>query len=255
MQFNVISSLYLLVFVSVALCFGSFLGLIAVRLPEGGRIVLGRSACRSCGTALGAIDLVPLFSWLALRGRCRHCGAPVSAFYPAMEVAAVGVAVWAAALTSGWLLAASCFLGWGLLVLSAVDWREFLLPDNLTLPLIPAGLVVAYSVDPGQVAAHIAGAALGYGMLALLAWGYRRRCGRDGIGMGDAKLLAAAGAWTSWTALPGILLLAGMTGLVAAVLTALLERRKLSARQSIAFGPHLALATWVSWLYGPITFV
>ncbi len=129
--------------VLVAPFVGSFLGLLIERLPAGGKVVFARSACPACDHPLGPLDLVPLFSWLASRGRCRYCGAAIAAIHPAIELAALGLAVWAAMVVSGWLLWASCALGWALLALSVIDWRHHTLPDPLTLPLLVGGLAVA----------------------------------------------------------------------------------------------------------------
>ncbi len=232
-------------------CIGSFLGVLAMRLPAGEPLVWSRSACRSCSRTLGLRDLVPVVSWLSSAGRCRHCGVRLGWFYPGVEIAALGVVVWAAAVTSGWLLWASCLLGWTLLAAAVADWRDFVLPDFLTLPLIPAGLVVAWLIDPALLPDHLLGSALGFAGLVAIGALYRRLRGRDGLGLGDAKLLAAAGAWVAWVGLPSVLLLAGITALamalVGSVRTGLPDRE-----QPIAFGPYLALATWFVWLHGPL---
>ncbi|HET6469542.1 MAG TPA: A24 family peptidase [Geminicoccaceae bacterium] len=232
---------------------GSFLGLLIVRLPIGEGVVWERSACRGCKGRLGARDLVPLLSWLWARGRCRYCGARIGWFYPGIELAALAVALWAAALTSGWVFWASCGLGWTLLALAAIDYRHLILPDALTLPLVPAGLAVAWLIDPAMLPHHMFGAVAGFVGFALVGWVYARLRGREGLGLGDAKLLAAAGAWVSWTGLPSVVLLAGVVGL-AGVLAAGAAGRGggLGAERAIAFGPCLALATWLVWLHGPI---
>jgi leader peptidase (prepilin peptidase)/N-methyltransferase len=174
---------------------GSFLGTLILRLPEGRPLFLDRSHCEACGQTLGVRDLVPLFSWLLLKGRCRLCGAKLGAFYPLIELAAVGVALWALLTLPAPLVWPTAALGWVLLALAVIDARHFLLPDVLTLPLIPAGLAVAWWLDPGQLLHHALGAALGFVGFAGLAWVYRKLRGREGLGLGDAKLLAAAGAW------------------------------------------------------------
>ena len=110
---------------------GSFLGVVVTRLHEPEGIVFGRSRCPECGTQLRPLDLVPLLSWLVLRGRCRYCGKPISLFHPSIELAALAIALWAAAVVSGPLLWLSCLLGWTLLALAAADFRYFLLPDFL----------------------------------------------------------------------------------------------------------------------------
>jgi leader peptidase (prepilin peptidase) / N-methyltransferase len=231
---------------------GSFVGLLAVRLPAGEGVVWGRSACRSCGHRLAARDLVPVASWLWARGRCRYCRAPVARFYPAVELAALGVVLWAAAVTTGWVFWASCALGWTLLALAVIDQREFVLPDALTLPLIPAGLAVAWLIDPALVPHHAMGAVAGFAVFALVGWVYGRLRGRDGLGLGDAKLLAAAGAWVSWVGLPSVVLLAGAGALAVALIGAAGTGGLPARERAIAFGPYLALALWSVWLHGPI---
>lgn len=230
---------------------GSFLGVVALRLPQHRGVVAGRSACDACGHTLSPRDLVPLASYLVLRGRCRHCGAPIDPLHPLMEVAAVAVALSAVLVTTGWIAVASCVLGWMLLTLSAIDWRTGFLPDVLTFPLIAAGLGVAYAIDQTSILEHVIGVACGFITFALLATGYRRLRDRDGLGLGDAKLLAASGAWLSWIGLPSVILLAAISGL-AFVLLRSLNGTKVVGTARIAFGPALALATWIVWLFGPL---
>lgn len=226
---------------------GSFLSVLVTRLPLGESVIITRSVCRYCRHALGPLDLVPLLSWLLLRGRCRHCGHDIPLIYPALEAASVIVAVWSALTLSGWLVWAGCGLGWGLLALAVIDRRHFILPDVLTLPLIPIGLAVTYGIDPDRVPDAALGALLGYGAFRSIAGLYRRLRGKEGLGAGDAKLLAVGGAWTSWAYLPDIILWAALTGLLVAVMS-LRSRSRYSA--PMAFGPHLALAIWVVWLHG-----
>jgi leader peptidase (prepilin peptidase)/N-methyltransferase len=229
---------------------GSFLGVVIDRLPAGRPIALARSRCDACGVALGARELVPVVSWLWQRGRCAHCRAGLSAFHPTIELAALAVALSATLVLSGWLLLASCALGWALLTLAAIDQRHFLLPDLLTLPLIPAGLVVAFALDPALLGPHVVGAIAGFAAFALIAFAYRRLRGREGLGLGDAKLLAAAGAWLGWQALPGVVTLAALCALAVALARSI-AGDKLSATTKIAFGSYLALAFWLVWLLGP----
>jgi leader peptidase (prepilin peptidase)/N-methyltransferase len=231
---------------------GSFLGVVAARLPEGRDFVGGRSRCDSCGTVLGWRELVPVVSWLAQRGRCRHCGAPIGAEPLLFELAGLGVAVWAVAMTDGWLVWATAGLGWVLLVLAAIDLRHLILPDVLTLPLIPAGLAVIWLIEPERLLAHAVGALLGWACLALLATAYRRLRGIDGLGMGDAKLLAAAGAWVGAEGLPSVLMAAAVPALAVALLQGW-RRGRLDRQAALAFGPWLCLGFWLVWLYGPVT--
>ena len=230
---------------------GSFLGVVILRMPEGRPIMLGRSVCDRCGWALRLADLVPLTTYLWRRGRCACGEARLSLFYPGIELAAVAVAASAAAVLSGWLLWASLALGWTLLTMAAIDLRHYWLPDRLTLPLIPAGLLVTWLVDPAGLADHALGALAGFLAFAGIAWAYRRLRRRAGLGLGDAKLLAAAGAWLGWPALPGLVVVAASLALAIALVRAASGER-LAAATQIAFGPYLALALWLFWLYGPL---
>ena len=115
---------------------GSFLGLLIERLPLDEPVVLGRSRCRSCGTALGPRDLVPLLAWAANGGRCRHCNVSLGWFHPSIEISAVAVALWSLFAVPGLLGWATCALGWTLLALAEIDRRHMILPDALNLPLI-----------------------------------------------------------------------------------------------------------------------
>lgn len=229
---------------------GSFLGLLAVRLPKGRPIIAGRSACDQCGQVLKLADLVPIASWLAARGRCRHCGSRVSPLYPSIELGAVLIAIWAASLAQGPMLWISCVLGWDLLTLAVIDWREGILPDGLTLPLLPLGLFAAYLAAADRVWPHALGAMAGFVAFALIRWGYRRLRGREGLGFGDVKLLAAAGAFVSWEGLPSVVLIAAMIGLGLALARGL-RGNGLTLDDRLAFGPALCLGLWLVWLYGP----
>jgi len=232
---------------------GSFLGLLVARLPAGEGTVWGRSHCDSCGRTLGPLELLPIVGWLLARGRCRTCGSAVPLLYPAIEVAAFAVALWSLAVLPGWLAWASCGLGWSLIVLAVVDWRHLVLPDELTLPLIPAGLAVAWAGGAERLWDHVIGAAVGGGFVLAVALLYRRLRGREGMGLGDAKLMAAAGAWVSWSGLPTVLLLSAAAGLCAGLL-----RQRLVAGSNlsdpVAFGSFIAAALWLVWLYGPLEF-
>ncbi|MFC3228231.1 prepilin peptidase [Marinibaculum pumilum] len=146
-------------------------------------------------------------------------------------------------------LAASCVLGWGLLALAWIDWRTMRLPNWLTLPLLGAGLAATWLLAPAALAAHLAGALAGYAALALVSHLYRAFRGREGLGLGDAKLLAAGGAWLGWQALPSTVLAAVAMTLVL-VLAMRVAGRRLAADIALPFGPALALAIWLAWLYG-----
>jgi leader peptidase (prepilin peptidase) / N-methyltransferase len=229
---------------------GSFLGVLIRRLPAGQAIVFGRSACASCGSRLAARDLVPVVSFLLLGGRCRRCRAPIGGFHLAIELAAVAVALWAvlAQTEPGWTWA-SCLLGWTLLTLGWIDVEDMVLPDVLTLPLLLAGLGVTLLLQPRGIADHALGAAVGYVAFRVIAVGYRVWRGRSGLGAGDAKLLAAAGAWLGWQALPWVVFAASLAGIVAAAVAWLLGYH-VRRTTAVPFGPFVAISIWLVWLYG-----
>jgi leader peptidase (prepilin peptidase)/N-methyltransferase len=218
---------------------GSFLGVLVLRMPAGQKLALARSACPHCGTTLGVAELVPLVSWLALRGRCRHCSA------------ALGIAAWAMLALPAPLVWVGCALGWTLLAAALIDLRHLILPDALVLPLIPAGIALHALVAPDRWPDHAIGAAAGYlGFVAVRAlYGAIRR--REGLGLGDAKLLAAAGAWVGWQGLPSVVFLAAAAAL-AGLLAFRAAGHDVDLKGEIPFGPALALAIWVVWLYGPL---
>jgi leader peptidase (prepilin peptidase)/N-methyltransferase len=229
---------------------GSFLGVLVRRLPDGLPIVWSRSRCEWCGARLGSGDLVPLYSWLAARGRCRYCGRSLGWFYPGIELAAIAVPLTAAIVDHGGEIWLDCLLGWWLLALAWIDMRRWLLPDRLTLPLVVAGLIVTAIFDPAKLTENALGAAAGYLSLRVVASLYRVLRGREGLGRGDAKLLAASGAWLGAGALPQVVLGAAVAGIFAAGFLQLAGVR-LRAHSALPFGPFLALATWLVWLFGP----
>ena len=227
---------------------GSFAALLIHRLPTGQPVALARSRCDSCGHLLGPRDLVPMFSFLALGGLCRWCHGRIAPSHLAVELACLGIAVWVV-LTQGdpllvWL---SCGLGWTLLTLAWIDSQHMILPDVLTLPLTLAGLGATWLVDPDAVTDHTMAAAAGYLGFRAVELGYRKLRGRDGLGEGDAKLMAAAGAWVGLGPLPTVVLAAALAGL--AIATALhLAGRGMHAASAIPFGPAICVAIWVVWL-------
>ncbi len=223
---------------------GSFLGVLIRRLPQDRPWMMVRSACDGCGAPLQARDLVPLASYAALRGRCRRCGRAIGRFHPAVELAAIAIAAWAAWADPDQVWQ-NCLLGWGLLALAWIDLEHMRLPDVLTLPLIPAGLAAAWWADPALAGGHALAAAAGYLLFRTVAWTYRRVRGREGLGQGDAKLLAVAGAWVGLEALPHVLLGAGLLGLGFAAL----RWRRAVRGAPVPLGPALALALWVVRLH------
>jgi len=233
---------------------GSFLAVLAVRLPEGEDVVASRSHCRSCGTALTPFELMPVLSWVAQGGKCRTCAAPIGLHYPIIELAALGIAIWAALTMQGPLLWISVALGWALLALAAMDLRTLMLSDYLTLPLVAAGLIVVAWLNVGQVPNHLAAAAVGGLLIVAVAWAYRQIRGRDGLGMGDAKLMAAAGAWVGLEGL-GAVMLYGVGATLILVLLKSASGDKVVAETAVPLGAGLAAGLWLVWHYGPILLV
>jgi len=230
---------------------GSFLGVIATRLPEGRPIVIGRSACPQCGHLLNPRDLVPLVSWMMSRGRCRYCDARIDILCPAAETAALVIAVWCIVVLPGPLVWVGAVFGWTLLTLAVIDQRHLLLPDRLTLPLAAGGLLYASLLGTGEVVGQLAGALLGFLSFRLLSSGYRLVRGREGLGAGDGKLFGAIGAWVGWQGLPTALLYAAVSGLMWSLAWGR-SGRPLRLQTPLPFGPHLCIAGWLVWLYGPL---
>jgi leader peptidase (prepilin peptidase) / N-methyltransferase len=233
---------------------GSFLGVLVRGLPATRPVVFRRSVCESCGCVLSPVALLPIVSYLLQGGRCRQCAATIAPMHLAIELAAIGVACWAAwVLPDTTMLWIGCGLGWTLLALGWIDWDNMVLPDVLTLPLLLLGLVATWILAPALLADrlladHVGAAVAGYLAFRALEIGYRRLRGRDGLGRGDAKLLAAAGAWVGLQALPLVVLGGALAGLCAALFMRLRGTR-VSATTALPFGPGLALALWVVWLY------
>lgn len=212
-------------------------------------IVVERSHCPHCKHPLSWYENIPVFSWLALRGRCRHCRAPISAQYPLVELLTmllVLCCVWQFGF--GWkgfgAIVFSCFL----VALSGIDLRTQLLPDQLTLPLMWLGLVA--SIDPLYLNAKqaLVGAIVGYLSLWSVVWVFKQLTGKQGMGHGDFKLLAAMGAWFG---LKGILPTILLSSVVGAVIGSIwLAARGRDRATPIPFGPYLAIAGWIVFFWG-----
>ncbi|MFN4295384.1 MAG: prepilin peptidase [Brevundimonas sp.] len=175
---------------------------------------------------------------------------------PSILLVAVSAAV--GAVLGGWAgtgvatpVVLTAMLGWSLLLIAAVDARHFWLPDWLTLPLLAGGLAATALFDRPALIDHLIGAAAGFAVLWGIAALYRRARGREGLGGGDFRLLAAAGAWTGWMGLPSVLLWASVAGL-SLVLARLVLKQPVSGEDRLPFGVFLALGIWMTWLYGPL---
>lgn len=222
---------------------GSFLGVLVRRWPAGAKLAWSRSRCETCAHPLNAADLVPLASFALTRGSCRHCAAPIAWFHPAIELAALAIAL--AVLAADGNTASAWFdalLGWTLLAAAWIDAETHRLPDVLTLPLLLAGLFVTGLEAPASLYGHATAAALGWLGFRLLDAGYRALRGRDGLGAGDAKLLAAGGAWLGLASLPDVIAIAGLIGIAMIFLRDGPASLRVRPTRPIAFGPALALA-------------
>jgi leader peptidase (prepilin peptidase)/N-methyltransferase len=215
-------------------------------------IVRKGSHCPHCKHPLAAWDNIPLLSWLLLRGRCRYCKTPISIQYPLVELLcgiASAIVVWHFGIT--WQAAASLAFTWFLIAAAGIDFRTQLLPDSLTLPLLWLGLLL--SLVPMFVGTReaIIGAAAGYLALWSVFWLFKLATGKEGMGYGDFKLFAAAGAWMGWTALLPVIIIAAVAGAIIGII--LLRVRGQNRSVPLAFGPFLAIAMWI-WLIwgGPI---
>jgi len=230
----------------LGLLFGSFANVCVYRIPRRESIVLPGSHCPACKHAIGPLDNIPVLSWLLLRGRCRHCQSRIAWRYPLLEML-MGLS-WAGL---AWhfgpapelaMALALFFLLW---VLSFIDLETGLLPDVLTLPGIALGL--AFSWWLGDWRGAVIGAIAGYALFWLVNRLFLLLSGREGMGYGDFKLLAMLGAFLGWQALPFIILVSSVIGVVIGTLFLWLSRR--GWRAEIPFGPYLAGAgmIWLLW--------
>lgn len=226
---------------------GSLLATALIRWPKGESAARGRSRCDACATPLGARELVPLLSHAVQRGRCLHCGAPIDARHLAVELAAATVGLVALAAHPWPLGAVTALFGWWLLLTAMLDLEQHWLPDRLTLPLIPLGLLAAWAGFGPPLIERAIGAAAGWAALFLIAFLYRLLRGREGLGGGDPKLLGALGAWVGAWHLPMILLGAGLFGLFALLLMRL-RGEEVSATSRLPLGTLMILAAWPVWL-------
>ncbi|AJQ56238.1 TPA: prepilin peptidase [Aeromonas hydrophila] len=212
-------------------------------------LMVPRSACPHCGHAITAMENIPLLSWLWLKGRCRECQAPISARYPLVELlTALLSLVVAATYPPGWGLLAALLLTWVLVALTFIDLDKMLLPDQLTLPLLWGGLLFNLAGGFAPLADAVIGAMAGYLVLWSLYWAFKLLTGKEGMGYGDFKLLAALGAWLGWQALPIVLLLSSLVGAFIGI--GLILLRNHHQNKPIPFGPYLAIAGWIALLWG-----
>ena len=262
------------------LCIGSFLNVVIHRLPKmmerawradcaelmadaapgAGQtpaeekpynLVVPRSACPGCGRGIKAIENIPLFSWLALRGKCAGCGMRISARYPLVELLAGAGAAWSASHFGfgAAALAAALFI-WCTLALAFIDHATGYLPDDITLPLLWAGLLFNLGGAFVPLSEAVIGAAAGYLSLWSIFWAYKLATGKDGMGYGDFKMNAAIGAFLGWKMLPLVILLSSVVGLAFGLLQMVAAKRGWDGAFRFHFGPYLALAAIVAMFWG-----
>lgn len=257
----------------VGLCIGSFLNVVVHRLPKilenrweaeiaemrnetqasAAPLSLSapRSRCPHCGHQLTALENIPLVSYLFLRGKCSHCRAPISVRYPFVEclTAALSVAV-AWKFGMGWQTAGALLMVWALVALAFIDLDTFLLPDDITLPLLWLGL--AFNI-PGvfvPLESAVIGAMAGYLSLWSVFWLFKLATGKEGMGYGDFKLLAAIGAFLGWQALPGVILLSSVVAMIIGIGLMIFARH--GRDTPIPFGPYLAAAGALALFFGDL---
>jgi leader peptidase (prepilin peptidase)/N-methyltransferase len=257
----------------VGLCVGSFLNVVIHRLPRmldrGWRaqcaelsgepppelppynLITPRSQCPACGHSIGALENIPVVSFLWLRGRCSACAAPISARYPIVELLTGALTV-AAVLRFGVTpaAAAACLLLWSLIALTFIDFDTQLLPDTITLPLLWSGLLanVAGFVPGVSLRDAVIGAIAGYVALWTIYWLFKLIRGKEGMGYGDFKLLSALGAWLGWQMLPLIVLLSSFVGAIIGIGLVVFKGR--DHQIPLAFGPYLAIAGVIALFFG-----
>lgn len=234
---------------ALGLCFGSFLNVVIHRLPRGLSVVSPPSACPACGHRVRPFDNVPVVSWLVLGGRCRDCRAGIPWRYPAVEFAAgLLVVALAAHLGPRAALAPALLFALALLAVALIDWDHRIIPDEISLGGAVVGLF-ARGLDLPGVGEGLVGALVGGGALWLVAAGYRRATGVDGLGGGDVKLAAMIGAFLGW---PGVFLTilgAAAAGTLAGLV--LLATRRADRRTALPFGTFLAPAAVLAGVVGP----
>ena len=257
------------------LLIGSFLNVVVYRLPvmaqreldnyiahEAGKelphqdrfnLMVPRSACPHCGHRITALENIPIVSWLFLRGKCSSCKAPISARYPVVEAVTgllSAVLVWK--LGSGWLGLAGLVFTYFLIAMTLIDYDTKTLPDDLTYPLLWLGLLINLNGTIVPLRDAVIGAMAGYVSLWAVYWLFKLVTGKEGMGYGDFKLLAALGAWMGWAMLPTIIILSSVVGAVVGVSLIVFARR--DRNNPIPFGPYLAAAGMIALLYGtPLT--
>ena len=266
--------LFYLAVTGVSLCIGSFLNVVIFRLPKmmqqdwrcqceeflevpakqrkaAEKLTLAKpdSTCPACGHKIRAWENIPVLSYLFLRGKCSACGTRISLRYPLVEATTAVFSVITVALMGiGWPALVTLLLIWTLVALTLIDFDTQLLPDSMTLPLLWLGLIVNYFGLITDFSSAFWGAVAGYLSLWSVYWLFKRVTGKEGMGHGDFKLLAALGAWLGWQMLPAIILLSSLVGAVVGI--SLMIFKKHGREVPIPFGPYLAAAGALALWFG-----
>lgn len=212
-------------------------------------LVVPRSACPSCGHKITAIENIPVLSYLALRGKCSKCRAPIGSRYPLVELLTgvlTGFVAWHFGVT--WQAFFAIIYLWALITLTFIDADTTLLPDDITLPLLWLGLLINVAGTFTTLQSAVVGAVAGYLALWSVYWAFKLITGKEGMGYGDFKLLAALGAWLGWQMLPLVILLSAMVGTIVGVAGIVLQGREKGAK--LPFGPYLAAAGLIAIIWG-----
>jgi leader peptidase (prepilin peptidase)/N-methyltransferase len=217
--------------------------------PERFNLAVPRSRCPKCGHAISALENIPVISWLMLRGRCRGCQTAISPRYPLIEALCGLLSAYA-----GWrfgltltTLTVLLFV-WAMIALTFIDFDTQLLPDDITLPLLWLGLLVNLNGSFTDLKSAVIGAMAGYLALWSIYWGFKLLTGKEGMGYGDFKLLAAIGAWFGWQLLPLTILLSSVVGAVVGISLIVFTRH--GRDTPIPFGPYLAAAGVIALFWG-----
>ena len=208
-----------------------------------------RSRCPQCGHPISALENIPVVSWLILHGKCSACRTPISPRYPIVEALTCLLSALAAThFGFGWATAGALLLIWGLIALTFIDYDTQLLPDSITLPLLWTGLLFNLFATYTDLPSAVIGAMAGYLSLWSVYWGFKLVTGKEGMGYGDFKLLAALGAWLGWQILPLTILLSSLVGALLGIALIVLAKR--GRNVPIPFGPYLATAGLIALFWG-----
>ena len=217
--------------------------------PPTYNLIVPHSACPHCNHPISAWENIPIISYLLLRGRCRRCHAPISLRYPIIEATSGLLCAYAAwHFGFGWTAGSALLLIWALLALTAIDFDTQLLPDDITLPLLWLGLLVNLFGIFTDLHSAVLGAVIGYLSLWSVYWTFKLITGKEGMGYGDFKLLAALGAWLGWQMLPLIILVSSLTGALVGI--TLIVALKHGRNIPIPFGPYLASGGLIALFWG-----